>query len=113
MEENTNKLFRLVVNFVYDELLNQFIKNYGDCKSSTFCLINWDVLVNNRNSGNFSFCLLNYEVDITSYFYLRYLWKIRDENRLQMLCFIFSEFILKIFNHWRINISFGDSKNPL
>ena len=57
MEENTNKLFRLVVNFVYDELMNQFISNYGDCKSSTFCLINWDVIVNNRNSGNHYFLM--------------------------------------------------------
>ena len=51
-EENTNKLFRQLVNFVYEELLNQFLNNNGDCKESTYLLLNWTSIVENSNDGN-------------------------------------------------------------
>ena len=50
-DETTNRLFRLVVNFVYEELLNQFINNNGHCKDSTFLLINWGSILENSNDG--------------------------------------------------------------
>ena len=42
MNANTNKLFRFIVNFVYDELNTQFINNNGNCNSSTLQLINFN-----------------------------------------------------------------------
>jgi hypothetical protein len=38
-DDTTNKICRLVLNFVHEELLNQFISNNGDCKESTFWLL--------------------------------------------------------------------------
>ena len=51
----TNKLFRQNVDFVYEEILSQFINNNGNCKSSTFWLINWGIIFDRRNDGIKSF----------------------------------------------------------
>lgn len=51
-ELTQNKLFRVNVNFVYEELLNQFLNNNGDCKLSTFWLIGWGIICNPKNDGN-------------------------------------------------------------
>ena len=48
---STARLFRLVVNFVYEELLSQFLNNNGECKESTFLLINWTSIIENSNDG--------------------------------------------------------------
>ena len=50
-EFSTNNLFKLLVNFVYETLLDQFINNNGECKYSTFSLINWNVLIDDKNEG--------------------------------------------------------------
>ena len=49
------KLFRLNVNFVYEELLNQFVNNNGDCKLSTFWLISWGIICDPKNTGKSTF----------------------------------------------------------
>ena len=55
----TIKLFKCNINFVYEELIDQFINHNGDCREATFCLINWSVLLDpNYNNGNFLFHLL-------------------------------------------------------
>ena len=51
-DSNSSQLFKLIVDFVYDKILNQFIDEKGDCKESTYCLINWSVLTNNTKNGN-------------------------------------------------------------
>ena len=50
--QTTNTLFRLVVDYVYKELLNEFINNNAVCKSSTFNLLNWSNLIENKDTGN-------------------------------------------------------------
>jgi|LakMenEpi03Aug12_release.lakeMendotaPanAssembly.Ray.scaffolds.fasta_scaffold5119049_1 hypothetical protein len=50
-QDVTNELFRQNVDFVYEEILSQFINNNGNCKSSTFWLINWGIIFDRRNEG--------------------------------------------------------------
>ena len=51
MDLQSNKVFRLVVNFVYEEILNQFIISNGQCSETTFSLINWNLLIGCKNKG--------------------------------------------------------------
>ena len=51
IDASTSRIFRFVVNFVYEELLNQFLNNNGECKESTYLLINWTSIVENSNDG--------------------------------------------------------------
>jgi hypothetical protein len=37
-----NKIFRVNVNFVYEELLNQFLNNNGECKLGKYFIIKED-----------------------------------------------------------------------
>jgi hypothetical protein len=52
-KDPTNKIFRHLLDFVYEELLNQFINNNGDCKDSTFRLVNWLNITNYSTNGIF------------------------------------------------------------
>jgi hypothetical protein len=48
---NSNNLFKLLVDFVYKESLTKFLTNKS-CKSSEFfSLLNWDVLSDKNNDG--------------------------------------------------------------
>ena len=48
---STHTIFRHLVDFVYEELLDQFINNNGDCEYSTFRLINWSIITDKRFDG--------------------------------------------------------------
>ena len=52
-DQISNKLFRLLVDFVYKEVINDFIYNNGECKSSTISLINWSILFDKKNIGKY------------------------------------------------------------
>ena len=43
--------FKLLVNFVYEEVYDQFINNNGVCKRSTYSLINWSFITDSENKG--------------------------------------------------------------
>ena len=44
-----NNLFRLIVDYVYEEILKDFFNNDGECNYSTFSLINWSVIIDNKS----------------------------------------------------------------
>jgi hypothetical protein len=46
----TQKIFKNLVNFVYEELLNQFLNNNGDCEESTFRLVNWSIILDRKRT---------------------------------------------------------------
>lgn len=53
MLKNEEKRFKFLVDFMYEEIINQFfdfeiIQNY---KSNTFSLINWNELIENINQS--------------------------------------------------------------
>ena len=49
---NSIKQFNSNLNFVYEELIRQFLNKNGNCEQLTFCLINWSyVLDSSRNRG--------------------------------------------------------------
>ena len=50
-DQNINKLFPHLVDFVYKEMINEFLNKNGVCSESTFFLINWSVLIEKQNSG--------------------------------------------------------------
>ena len=49
----TEEFFRIIVDFVYEELLHQYINQKGNCKASTFWLINWNIIIDKKNDGWF------------------------------------------------------------
>ena len=51
MDLQSNKVFRLLVNFVYEEILNQCTNENGECRETTYSLINWNILVDSKNKG--------------------------------------------------------------
>ena len=52
MEDSiSNKLFKLLVEFVYKETLREFVNNNGECKISTTSLINWSILFDKNKMG--------------------------------------------------------------
>jgi hypothetical protein len=51
--DTTQIIFRHLVDFVYKELIKQFLNNNGECVDSTFRLINWSVITDNLNYGIF------------------------------------------------------------
>ena len=51
MKPATNKLFQLLVDFVHDEILDQFVNNNGNCDHATFWLINWSIVIDYREDG--------------------------------------------------------------
>ena len=51
---DTNKIFRFLVDFVHKELINEFI-HHGECKKSTFSLLNWPILFDSKNDGLYFF----------------------------------------------------------
>ena len=48
---DSDKVFRLLVDFVYKEVINEFINNNGECKNKNFTLINWSILFDKNNKG--------------------------------------------------------------
>ena len=48
---HASSAFRLVVNFVYEEIFDQFINNNGACKRSTYSLVNWSFITDSENKG--------------------------------------------------------------
>jgi hypothetical protein len=52
------KLLKSTVNFVYNELIEEFINNNGLCKEATFTLANWSYLLDQANNkGNEKSCI--------------------------------------------------------
>ena len=39
--DNSTKIFELNINYVYEELVSEFIQNRGFCTDLTYNLINW------------------------------------------------------------------------
>ena len=63
-------LLKSTVNFVYNELLDEFIKNNGKCKETTVYLANWSYLLdpaNNRGMIRLAFYTL--QILIMSYLF--------------------------------------------
>jgi hypothetical protein len=60
-KDPTCKIFRHLIYFVCEELLNQFINNNGDCNASTFRLINWSVITDKKIDGilKFKYLIIN------------------------------------------------------
>jgi hypothetical protein len=52
IENAAINIFKSNVRFVYDELINQFINDKGNCSESTFCLINWSYILDPNNEGS-------------------------------------------------------------
>ena len=50
--DDSTRLFKFVVSFVYEELLEQFITNKGDLKESTFCLVNWGYVLDSSQASS-------------------------------------------------------------
>jgi hypothetical protein len=48
---NSNKLFKLLVDFVYKESLTKFLNNKNFKSSESLSLLNWDVLSDKNNDG--------------------------------------------------------------
>ena len=59
MESSRNdtgdSILRHTINFVYEEIMNQFLKYNGKTKKSTFWLINWGILIDEKSSGTNKF----------------------------------------------------------
>jgi hypothetical protein len=47
--ENSIKIINYNLNFVYKELIEEFIKQNGKCNNSTYNLINWDYIRDTNN----------------------------------------------------------------
>jgi hypothetical protein len=75
----TNKIFRYLLDFVYKELLNQFINNNGNCKCSTFQLINWSVITEKRTDGTFLKIFKTYVIFLSFCFFKSNIWKVRGK----------------------------------
>ena len=95
MENPATKIFKSNVNFVYDELIKQFINNKGNCLESTFCLINWGyILDSNNNEGYNSKHIISTRLII--FLIIRIKRITRWENSLQIVYFIFNWPSIKI-----------------
>ena len=44
------KIFNYNVNYVYKELIHEFINYNGKCNDSTYYLINWEQILDSNNS---------------------------------------------------------------
>jgi hypothetical protein len=47
--ENSIKIIKLNLNYVYEQLIHEFIKNNGYCNNSTYNLINWKYILDSTN----------------------------------------------------------------
>ena len=49
--ENSIKIinFNEFVNYVYQQLIHEFVKQNGICNNSTYNLINWDYILDSNN----------------------------------------------------------------
>jgi hypothetical protein len=59
--ENSIKIINYILNFVYDELKEEFIKQNGNCNNSTYNLINWDYILDSNNCLSFFYLYLYYK----------------------------------------------------
>jgi hypothetical protein len=48
--ENSLKIIKYNLNYVYHELINEFINNKGHCNDSTYNLINWEYILDSDKS---------------------------------------------------------------
>ena len=51
--ENTIEIMKLNLNYVYKELINEFVNNNGNCNDSTYNLINWNYILDSTNCKYF------------------------------------------------------------
>ncbi len=47
--ENSIKIIKLNLNYVYEQLINEFINNNGYCNNSTYNLFNWKYILDSTN----------------------------------------------------------------
>jgi hypothetical protein len=57
--ENSLKIIKYNLNYVYQELIIEFINNKGHCNDSTYNLINWEYILDSDNSIILFMILLN------------------------------------------------------
>jgi hypothetical protein len=52
--DDSIRLFKFVVSFVYEELIEQFITHKGECKNfeQTFCLVNWGFVLDSSQASS-------------------------------------------------------------
>jgi hypothetical protein len=67
--ENSLKIIKYNLNYVYQELIIEFINNKGHCNDSTYNLINWEYILDSDNSIRLLMILLNnfYKIKIGVY----------------------------------------------
>ena len=51
MAELTKQLLNEIVDFVYKEVLNEFLTTNGNFNLSTFYLINWEILIDEKKQN--------------------------------------------------------------
>ena len=47
--ENSIEILNFNLNYVYQQLIHEFIKQNGICNNSTYNLINWDYILDTNN----------------------------------------------------------------
>jgi len=57
--ENSVEIIKLNLNYVYKELINEFVNNNGHCNDSTYNLINWHYILDTTNCKSFLFILIS------------------------------------------------------
>ena len=70
-EDRTNKICRLVLNFVHEEIIKQFIDKKGKCKESTFWLLK--CISNDGKFSRNSFFFNNFNLKIKKHTFLEIL----------------------------------------
>ena len=47
--ENSIEIIKFNLNYVYQELIDEFISNKGKCNNLTYNLISWDYILKSNN----------------------------------------------------------------
>ena len=59
--EKSKEIIEFNLNYVYDELIQQFLNNNGHCNYLTYNLINWDYILDSNNCLSFFYLYLYYK----------------------------------------------------
>ena len=57
--ENSIKILNFNLNYVYQQLIHEFLKQNGICNNSTYNLINWDYILDSNNCMSFIYLSFN------------------------------------------------------
>ena len=51
--ENSIRIIKYSLNYVYKELIYEFLNQNGHCNNSTYNLLNWDYILDSNNCMSF------------------------------------------------------------